>query len=87
LNGTPVLSRGWNDFLNLYTETISTGFQPGVNSLTFSVYDMDSWDGLFISQISGEATPTVPEPATIIVWSLLGGCGIALGWLWNRKAR
>ena len=28
----------------------------------------------------------VPEPATIMVWSLLGGCGIGLGWWRRRKA-
>jgi hypothetical protein len=26
------------------------------------------------------SSPAVPEPATIIVWSLLGGLGIVLGW-------
>jgi hypothetical protein len=29
-------------------------------------------------------SPTIPEPSTIIVWSLLGGLGITLGW-WRRK--
>ena len=27
---------------------------------------------------------SVPEPATIIVWSLLGSLAIAVGW-WRRK--
>jgi hypothetical protein len=28
----------------------------------------------------------VPEPAALIVWSLLAGLGICLGWRWRRKA-
>ena len=30
------------------------------------------------------ASPNVPEPSTFLIWSLLGGCGIALG-CWRRK--
>ena len=29
-------------------------------------------------------TPAVPEPSTLIVWSLLGGLGLAVAW-WRRK--
>jgi hypothetical protein len=28
--------------------------------------------------------PTVPEPATIVVWSLLGGLAVTIGW-WRRR--
>ncbi|MGA2257347.1 MAG: DUF3466 family protein [Thermoguttaceae bacterium] len=30
-------------------------------------------------------TPTVPEPSALIVWSLIGSLGIALGWRRKRK--
>ena len=30
--------------------------------------------------------PTVPEPTTLIIWSLLGGLGIGLGW-WRRRRK
>jgi hypothetical protein len=38
------------------------------------------WTALFISDAD------VPEPATIIVWSLLGSLAIGLGWWRRRKA-
>jgi hypothetical protein len=40
---------------------------------------------LFAMKVEGDS-PAVPEPATIIVWSLLGGCGIALGWQRRKRA-
>ena len=33
----------------------------------------------------GVGNPIVPEPATLIVWSLLGASGIAVGWSRRRK--
>jgi hypothetical protein len=26
----------------------------------------------------------IPEPSTVIIWSLLGGMGIGIGW-WRKK--
>jgi hypothetical protein len=34
---------------------------------------------------SAPGSDTVPEPTTLIIWSLLGGLGICIGW-WRRKA-
>ena len=31
-----------------------------------------------------DADGVIPEPSTLIIWSLLGGLGISLGW-WRRK--
>ena len=35
--------------------------------------------------LDGAVTPAIPEPATIIIWSLLGGCGIGLTW-WRKRS-
>jgi hypothetical protein len=41
------------------------------------------WDD-FTFQESGNST--VPEPAAFVVWSLLGGIGVAVGWRWRKTA-
>jgi hypothetical protein len=57
----------------------------GITSLTINS------DGGYFTGIGAvpldnfELTP-VPEPTTIIIWSLLGGFGIAIGWQRLRKA-
>jgi hypothetical protein len=35
-------------------------------------------------QENGFLLSPVPEPATIVIWSLLGGLGIAVGWRRKR---
>ena len=35
---------------------------------------------------AASAGSTVPEPATLIIWSLLGALGIGVGWWRRRKA-
>ena len=32
-----------------------------------------------------KGTAPVPEPTTLIIWSLLGGLGVAVGWYRRRK--
>jgi hypothetical protein len=45
-------------------------------------------NGYYIHDTTGVnatiASPSVPEPATIIIWSLLGTLAISIGW-WRRK--
>jgi hypothetical protein len=47
------------------------------------------WEGFGLSNISfgvGEGeTPVIPEPATIVVWSLLGGFGFSAVWYQRRR--
>jgi hypothetical protein len=57
-----------------------------------SVYVPESgmdWEGFGLSNISfgvGEGeTPVIPEPATIVVWSLLGGFGFSAVWYQRRR--
>jgi len=75
LNGTPVtsLSDGnWNDTLNSFS--LTSGFQPGINVLTFSVRFPDGGDGMIVSGASLSATPlpaltiTPNPPGFTVAW-------------------
>ena len=35
---------------------------------------------------NGNAVPAVPEPLSIVMWSLLGGFGLGITWWRRRKA-
>ncbi len=50
-----------------------------------SVTETSSRNPKFGSVHFSEATAAVPEPSTLIIWSLLGLCGIGYGWK-RRKA-
>jgi len=65
---------------------------PG-GATILNVVETINADGL--SQINGISDtftesvpipPAVPEPSTIIVWSLLGGLGLTVGWLRRKRA-
>jgi hypothetical protein len=43
-----------------------------------------SEDGIFVT--AERVNDLVPEPSTLIIWSLLGGLGIGVGWWRKRKA-
>jgi hypothetical protein len=42
--------------------------------------DEPAWTEIIVEYSS------VPDPATLIIWSLLGSLGIGFGWWWRRKA-
>jgi hypothetical protein len=65
---------GVNDFPDLYVG-ITYG-NPGNNTPQTSQIDWFAVD----------YTGTVPEPTTIIIWSLLGALAVTLGWWRRRKA-
>ena len=71
-NGS-VTSTTWTEYSYRLTADSS------LTTITFSAYDNPSFIGLDDVSVS-----CIPEPATIIIWSLLGGLGIALG-VWRRK--
>ena len=49
-----------------------------------STYEYDDI-GFRIASTTDGIPPIIPEPSTLIIWSLLGGLGIALGWCRRRK--
>ena len=53
------------------------------SSNNYTMYCSDNTQATVSISIQPEAS-SVPEPATLIVWSLLGGIGIAFGY-WRRK--
>jgi hypothetical protein len=65
-----------SSFFAVFTE-VSLDGGPGISMTNGG----SNGDGGFA--VSGSASST-PEPSTIIIWSLLGGLGIAIGW-WRRK--
>jgi len=56
-----------------YFKTVGT---PGV-VIDWNDYDPEM-DGI------AAAAPSIPEPCTLVVWSLLGASGIGIGW-WRRR--
>jgi hypothetical protein len=45
---------------------------------------IDGWEEIDAVKLTG--TPAVPEPTTLIIWSLLGTLGVTIGWWRRRKA-
>jgi hypothetical protein len=79
LNGTTISTS-----LGNYTVTVPFNvpaggslFQVGPNTLTITMTSSDNvWEAV---RLEGTLS-NVPEPATLIIWSLLGGLGITIGW-------
>jgi hypothetical protein len=57
----------------------------------FAVYQAQSGyangdnDEKMTYNITSNVDAVVPEPASILVWSLLGGLGLTAGWYWRRQ--
>ena len=72
------------DYIDPWTG--AKGFSPiwqyGLNSQLFVGYG----DYPAAQLVMAVKESPVPEPATFIIWSLLGGFGIAMGWWRKRKA-
>jgi hypothetical protein len=49
-----------------------------------TVISFSGWDNYVFVGLDNVNVEAIPEPATMIVWSLLGGCGIAVA-MWRRK--
>ena len=82
LNGVPAIGSGTSlaccyGFQNLTPFTITGGFQPGLNTLDFMVYNESDVTGLLV-QISGTASPA-PEPSSLLLMGsgLLGLAAVA----------
>ena len=82
LNGVAAIGSGTSiaccyGFQSLTPFAITGGFQPGLNTLDFMVYNQSSVTGLLV-QISGTASPA-PEPSSLLLMGsgLLGLAGLA----------
>jgi hypothetical protein len=60
----------------------ATQLQLGINDDIF----IDNVGSLSVQVNGPSATSAIPEPSTLIVWSLLGGIAIGLGWWRKLKA-
>lgn len=84
---------GDESFTNpLVTLTSTNGSSPGVTTIPGALrkvwvnetFDLDS-NGL-LQSASNTYTEVTPEPATIIVWSLLGGLSLVFAWRKRKTA-
>jgi len=86
-------SQPWsgNDSLSVGLKESGTSI-GGTNSVTGNPYDYTATD---FKALSGSVPPdgalywndvaaVVPEPATLVIWSLLAGLGVGLGWRRRR---
>jgi len=49
-----------------------------------SSYSHIRLDNFSLNVVTASDPSTIPEPSTLIIWSLLGVCGMGVGW-WRRK--
>jgi PEP-CTERM motif len=87
LNGSAAVGTGTiipspYGFKNLTAFTITGGFQPGLNTLDFVVYNESGETGL-VAEITGTASPA-PEPSSLL---LMGSGLIGLGGALRRKLK
>ena len=47
---------------------------------------VSDWDTTGLDNVAIVAVDAIPEPTTLIIWSLLGTLAIAVGWWRRRKA-
>jgi hypothetical protein len=82
-NGSILFSQvlSQSDYLNPYSFE-SQLFLTAGETVDFVV--SNPFNGGCLTQLSATISSSVPEPATLLIWSLLGGCGIAIG-RWRRK--
>jgi hypothetical protein len=74
----------------------SGGTLIGATETTYTIYNSDAWTWVYKpssniytwnpAQSDFVQSTSVPEPATLIIWSLLGGLGIAVGWSRRKRA-
>ncbi|MGO9110861.1 MAG: PEP-CTERM sorting domain-containing protein [Thermoguttaceae bacterium] len=66
--------------------SIPSGTYVAFEDLPFPNSDYNYFDDTFVFTNVGTTTSTIPEPSTLIVWSLLGTFAVGLGWWRKRKA-
>jgi hypothetical protein len=79
INGLPIINASSDPGLLLWYQT---NIQGGAGSFTIPANDFAGFENAIKDKIHREIQG-VPEPSTLIIWSLLGALGIAIGW-WRR---
>jgi hypothetical protein len=95
LSDNSILSSGLRPDKDIYTVTVTT-LLTDITGFRLEVLEDDSLpdngpgradNGNFVlTEFQVDDTPAVPEPSTLVVWSLLGASGVTLGWR-RRKRR
>jgi hypothetical protein len=86
-NGNLVWDTTIGSWENYYVTDLSAEQAPGPiasNRVSFGWSPTSGTDGVYIDNF--DVSGAVPEPATIIIWSLLGGLGLVIGWRRKRAA-
>lgn len=85
-NVTGISQSGFASLSSPYTLNNPAWFVAGINTLTFDVVNLAQADGnptglrveFTAAEATAASTPAVPEPASLIVWSLLAGSSVGL---------
>ena len=93
---------GWNrnaysavcgDWVAAYQSGTTSGFETYKDKIGIAQLTLGDGTGNFQNQMvftvagNGNTTPIVPEPATMLVWALLGISAVLIGWMRRRRAR
>ncbi|MGA2032589.1 MAG: hypothetical protein ABSG68_10050 [Thermoguttaceae bacterium] len=86
VNGNQVASLGNGNWGSLSSFSVPlSDLVQGLNTISIAITQSDNYlEGVRLEG-TVEGTSAIPEPATLIIWSLFAGLGIALGRLRRRK--
>jgi hypothetical protein len=86
-NHNHVYSVAYDASSGLLSPSIPSGTYVAFEDLPFPNSDYNYFDETYVfTNVSAASPASVPEPASLIAWLLLGGFAIGLGWLRKRKA-
>lgn len=85
-NATGITQSGFTSLSSPYTLNNPSWFTSGINTLTFDVTNLAQATGnptglrveFTAADAAAAAVPAVPEPASLLVWSLLAGSSVGL---------
>ena len=62
--------------------TATSGMDNANDYIVFN----NRWAGSYEAYLDEVTVSAIPEPSTLIIWSLLGAIGITIGW-WSRRRK